>query len=758
MVKKKTPKSLFILYVQFIQKVSFGGALVLLSLPLIPLVNSYAYFFLQGIESEVLSKIYQPESIAFRFAIWIALFFFLIFGGAFHRLGIPSILSSIRRLETSVRGFSNDYTVEELRRILLLFSRIPRDFTLLTLGIYTLQLLIVYGYGFYVRGNATDVKLFYIPNVVTYVMLAGLVFSFVEFLCGSLRVRVKRSLLLLGESANDVVPSKKLSSGNLFFIFFVGGISTFSLIAFLRFRHDTVLWPAIGVSIVTFVICGILLTIYLYSWKFSILQIVEATRDVASGGRGMLPIFSNSRELTNLAINFDAATHEIHSIRNYLNELVDEKTRKVTDAYNELKALKSRQDGDYYLTANLIDSLNEVRPDSANVLVETFAKQFKTFEFMEHSHEIGGDMNCAYALNLHGEKYTLVVNADAMGKSLQGASGVLVLGTAFRSLLERTRITEELRNMSPERWLKNAFLEFHRLFSSFNGSMMVSMVCLLVHDKSGFTVMINAEHPPGILLREGRSEYISGHEGLRKLGNTAVKGRLWVDTFVFKPNDIIILGSDGRDDVIIGYDETGQPIINQDEGRILTIVRLAEGDLTRIYQNLKKMGEIVDDVSLVRIKFHKEHDAVDNSAVELIWKKYYTEKSIDAKLECLREILRLDLNNSKAWKTLLLFHLRAENLVDAAQVGETLVRLTPQRDSLLFVTGLLAYRNGDYDKALYYIDRLTLRNWYREDYLILLGKIYESKNDARGMREAGLLLTELEPLHEYGKKLLETSV
>ena len=64
---------------------------------------------------------------------------------------------------------------------------------------------------------------------------------------------------------------------------------------------------------------------------------------------------------------------------------------------------------------------------------------------MGNTKEIGGDMNAGYALRLQGEKYTLVVNADAMGKSLQGAGGVLVLGSAIRSLIERTNITERER-------------------------------------------------------------------------------------------------------------------------------------------------------------------------------------------------------------------------------------------------------------------------------------------------------------------------
>ncbi|HRP69336.1 MAG TPA: SpoIIE family protein phosphatase [Turneriella sp.] len=748
------PKPLFLFYVWLSQRISFGGVLILLSLPLIPLVNLYAYFFLHGIVPGDLKQIYHPESLVFPYAFTGALSLFFVLGGALHRLGIPSVLPAVRRLEPSVRGFTKSYSKDELRSILGSLSNIPNQLTYLLIGIFLLQNSIVFGYGFYTRGNVTDIKLFYIVFIVALIMLSGLINAITDFMCAFMRIRVKRSLGILGESINDEAHAKSETS-SLFFIFFVGSVSTISLITFLYFNHDSTFWPAIGVGTILFIICAVLIAIYIYTFRFSLNQISDAMRDVAMGGRGLLPLFSNGRELTQLAINFDTATQEIHSIRNYLNDLVDEKTQKITDAFNELKHLKSRQDGDYFLTANLIDSLIEIRPESETVLVEALAKQFKTFEFMEHTREIGGDMNSAYALHLGDEKYTLVVNADAMGKSLQGAGGVLVLGTALRSLLERTYITEELRKLSPERWLKNAFLELHRLFASFNGSMMVSMVCLLVHDRSGYTVMINAEHPRGILLRAGHSEYISGHDGLRKLGNTAVKGRLWVDTFMFQEGDVIILGSDGRDDVIVGYDEHKQPVINQDDDNFLTIVRMEAGDLTRIYQRLKKTSEIVDDISLVRVEYQSLTIQHNNEAVSAQWHEYHRTVKSTEKLIILREILHLDPNDTKAWRALLYLHLKAENLIDAASVSETLVQLTPQRDTLLFVAALLSYRIGDYAKALHYADRLTLRNWHNENYLVLLGKIYEAKQDTKGMREAGMLLVELEPLHEYGKKLLE---
>lgn len=350
-----------------------------------------------------------------------------------------------------------------------------------------------------------------------------------------------------------------------------------------------------------------------------------------------------------------------------------------------------------------------------------------------------------------------MVNADAMGKSLQGAGGVLVLGSAIRSLIERTHITEGLRNLSPERWLKNSFLELHRLFSSFNGSMMASMLCMLVHDKSGYTVMINAEHPKGIRLRNRKAEFISNHEGLRKLGNNAVKGRLWVDCFVLQTGDVVVLGSDGRDDLVVAYDADGQPIMNENERLILSLVQNAEGDLPRIYMALRNKGEIVDDVSLLRIEYTSRVTNHDSNVLQALWKEYNAANEPAATLEALRKILQVDADNLGAWRALLRRHLRTENLVDSAFIAECMVRLRPERDFLMYSAALLYFRLGNAEKALNFADRLTLRNWHVERYLVLLGKIHEARQDEAGMREAGLLLQELNPGHAYSQMLLGVS-
>ncbi len=88
-------------------------------------------------------------------------------------------------------------------------------------------------------------------------------------------------------------------------------------------------------------------------------------------------------------------------------------------------------------------------------------------------------------------------------------------------------------------------------------------------------------------------------------------------------------------------------------------------------------------------------------------------------------------------------------------MSECILRLRPDRDFFMYSAALLFFKIGNYEKAINYADRLALRNWHFVPYLVLLGMIQEARQDAEGMREAGLLLTELMPGNEFGMRLME---
>jgi tetratricopeptide (TPR) repeat protein len=189
-----------------------------------------------------------------------------------------------------------------------------------------------------------------------------------------------------------------------------------------------------------------------------------------------------------------------------------------------------------------------------------------------------------------------------MGKSIQGAGGALVLGVVFQSVVNRTKIRKQDQFKSPERWLKECFLELHSVFESFDGSMLISVVMGIIDDQSGLVYYINAEHPWTVLYRDNIASFIENDLELRKIGTVGMDGDIRIKTLSLEPSDILFLGSDGRDDLVTSNDGNTR-MINEDETQFLRRVEEGKGKVQDIVQGIKNYGEITDDLSLMKIEF-----------------------------------------------------------------------------------------------------------------------------------------------------------
>ncbi len=287
-----------------------------------------------------------------------------------------------------------------------------------------------------------------------------------------------------------------------------------------------------------------------------------------------------------------------------LEEKVEERTRDLNQALIEVKTLKEQQDGDYFLNTLLIEPLAQNNADSPSLEIDFFIKQKKQFIFRNGHYELGGDINISENLELQGNKYVVFLNGDAMGKSIQGAGGVLVLGTVFKSIVQRTISTDYKKSTYPEKWLKDAFIEMHKAFVSFDGSMLMSLVFGLIDERTGVMYFLNAEHPDIVLYRDAKASFIENTIPYTKLGTQGQAGSISVQVFSLLAGDIIILGSDGRDDIIIGKEiDSEYDIINEDHELFLHHVEHAEGDLQKIYDLIAATGKLMDDISLCKIYY-----------------------------------------------------------------------------------------------------------------------------------------------------------
>lgn len=375
-----------------------------------------------------------------------------------------------------------------------------------------------------------------------------------------------------------------------------------------------------------------------------------------------------------------------------LEEKVNERTRDLNQALVEVRKLKEQQDGDYFLNTLLIEPLIQNNAKSKNLEIESIIKQKKKFTFRQEEYELGGDINITENLKLQGVEYTVFLNGDAMGKSLQGAGGVLVLGTIFKSIIQRTVSTNYGDSIYPERWLSNAFIEMHKAFESFDGSMLMSAIFGLIDEKTGTLYFINADHPEIILYRDEIARFLPSPH-YHKLGTQGRVKTIKIEVTQLLPEDILILGSDGRDDIIVGRKPgTDNVILNEDGDLILSHVQNAKADLSKIYESIINTGEPYDDLSLLKIHYKgKGTDQIKKAA---------------------------DLNSFNEFK-------EKNEIEKLLEHGKKIFLSYPYITNLLYELSVAAYKLKLSEEAIDFGERVRLREPQNIDNLISLVYIYK---------------------------------
>jgi len=320
-----------------------------------------------------------------------------------------------------------------------------------------------------------------------------------------------------------------------------------------------------------------------------------------------------------LANRFLQIHREVESLNNDLEEKVLKRTEELQFSLTEIQSLKVQQDGDYFLTSLLINPLtsNKIENTLEDFDVQFYSKQKKAFEFRERKLEIGGDINIVDRIQLKGKEFIAFVNGDAMGKSMQGAGGALVLGVIFHSVVTRTNSKRDSMNKGPETWLKECYIELQNVFETFDGSMLISVIMGLIDVKSGCMFYFNAEHPWSVLYRDERASFIETSLEIRKIGTMGVPTDFRIRCFLLEPGDVIFLGSDGRDDLLIGRNAQGERIINEDETQFLHCVEDGKADLEETVNSILTKGELTDDLSLIRIAYNPNSTFIDDYRSQL---------------------------------------------------------------------------------------------------------------------------------------------
>ena len=412
-----------------------------------------------------------------------------------------------------------------------------------------------------------------------------------------------------------------------------------------------------------------------------------------------------------------------------LEAKVEERTANLNQALQQVKSLKEKQDGDYFLTSLLIHPLGKNNIQSDLVNIEFLIEQKKKFLFKNKEVEIGGDLCTADRIFLNNHSYVVVLNADAMGKSIQGAGGILVLGSVFKSILQRTHSGSLDNNVHPEKWIKNSFLEMQRIFESFDGYMLISLALGLLDEENGVLYFINVEHPKIILYRDGKARFIESEDRtFRKMGIHGINSPIHISLFQMVSKDVIIFGSDGRDDIILGLDENGLELLNFEENLILESVEEGNGNLRNIYQSIKSKGELSDDLSLVRVGYR---ELEEKSIVEMEEKRI-----LIAELNELKDAIKIQEEN-KEYPLLISSY-------------ERIISLLPLESKYIVSLSCIYFKLKRYSKCNEYAELVKLR--IPKDYKNML-RLVVCHIRLKNYQRAGSLLSELVLLKPESKKV-----
>jgi tetratricopeptide (TPR) repeat protein/HAMP domain-containing protein len=523
----------------------------------------------------------------------------------------------------------------------------------------------------------------------------------------------------------------------------------------------------IGVASIIF-FAGILIAAY-SSMILSkpILILTNGAKRIGEGDLNYRIELHGKDELGQLANTFNHMTSQIQDFTHNLELKVKNRTEELNNTLTEVNNLKIAQDGDYYLTSLLLSPLQPNNNICSNIKTEFFLEQKKKFTFRKWKSQIGGDICITDTIILNGKEYTAFINGDAMGKSIQGAGGALVLGVVFNAGLMRSKV-KKYQNIYPENWIKERFLDLYNVFLSFEGSMYISICMGIVDNETGILYYINAEHPWTVLYRDGKASFLEEELALRKLGTPGQEDIFYVRMFPLKSGDVVITGSDGRDDLMI-QSETGEEYVQEDENEFLKRVEEGNGELMTIKDLLMTKGKIIDDLSLLKITYAKEksnneivyyphelHTKIEQSKVlmdagkieeayqnvenllhennnfpdllKLLGKLYFSMKDYTRAIECFEQYL-----NINPWDNEYLYSLSNAyrvygNLNTAADIGERLYLRNQSHIPNLLNLGTIYLELRIFGRATSMMDKILQIDPTNERAIDLKERIFETRN------------------------------
>ena len=204
----------------------------------------------------------------------------------------------------------------------------------------------------------------------------------------------------------------------------------------------------------------------------------------------------------------------------------------------------------------------------------------------------------------------------------------------------------------------------------------------------------------------------------------------FIHVFPMNPGDQIFVGSDGRDDILMGEDKQGQRIINEDETEFLKSVEVGNGNLERIEENILSKGELTDDFSLIRIEYNPinltTEDYLVNSYSEFIKEgiAYFRDGNLENSILSFEKALQEKDDHPYILRELSKLYIKTKQLDKAIPLSERYTNLRPFDTDFLYYIALAYKQSKSYDFSIDYSERLRLRDPNNIRNLILLTESY----------------------------------
>ncbi len=449
-----------------------------------------------------------------------------------------------------------------------------------------------------------------------------------------------------------------------------------------------------------------------------------------------IPVFMGSIMFL-LGNKFVDVYNQTDELNETLEQKVVERTREVMEKMDVIRALNIQQDGDYYLTSLIERPLGTNYNKSQNIKTEFYVEQKKRFQFKNRNSELGGDICISGNLRFGDgkDRFVFFFNGDAMGKSMQGAGGAIVAGTVVNSILARSARNNKIQKITPKEWITETYLELDGVFQTFDGSMLMSCACGVINEKTGKMWYFNAEHPWGVIYRDGKAEFIESGLNLRKLGTIIEGNTFQVQEFQFRPGDIFFAGSDGRDDLDIS--QSGDRDMNEDETKFLRSVESSAGNLNKLVEIIHGMGKVTDDLSLIRIEFQEKAES-SSSKTSLIdeAKNLIASGSLSEGISKLIDYLNQNPEDLPALEILSSIYYDQKDYREASLYMEKILTISPNDIDTIFNLSLCYKHMKEYELSTLFAEKLFSVNPKKISNIINLADNYRIKGDFTKSRES----------------------